>query len=305
METRQRKIVLAGGTGLVGRYMAEKYYDLGYRVIIISRGPSSVNTVSWNDINGIRKALENSEMLVNMAGKSVNCRYHQKNKEKILQSRLETTALLGEILAQCTHPPPLWINAGTATIYRHAEDRPMTEEHGETGNDFSMSVAKEWERVFFSHTVENVRQVVLRMAIVMGREAEVVRIYRTLAKYGLGGRQGKGRQMVSWIHIEDVFRVVEWVRYHREITGVLNVCAPEPVTNAVLMKHFRRLSGRSWGIPTPEIMLKAGALLIGTEAELVLKSRWVLPERLIRAGFEFRFSRLEDALREIIPMKDQ
>lgn len=299
METRQKKIVLAGGTGLVGRYLAVKYSDLGYRVLIISREATSADRISWNDVNGIREALENSEMLVNLAGKSVNCRYHQKNKEEILQSRLQSTALLGEILAQCTHPPPLWINAGTATIYRHAEDRPMTEEQGETGNDFSMHVAKEWERVFFSHPVENVRQAVLRMAIVMGKEAEVVRIYRRLVKYGLGGKQGNGRQMVSWVHIEDVFRAVEWVRNHPEIAGVLNISAPGPVTNTVLMRHFRRLAGKSWGIPAPRVVLKAGAFLIGTEAELVLKSRWVLPERLINDGFEFRFPTLEEALADI------
>jgi uncharacterized protein (TIGR01777 family) len=168
---KNKKIVLAGGTGFVGKYLKTKFSELGYEVKIISR---QNNSIQWTDLISIQEAIDNSEMLINLAGKSVDCRYNKKNKEEILRSRTETTKILGDIILKCKNPPELWINSSTATIYRHAEDRPMTESDGEIGSGFSVSVAKEWEKTFFDFRLPKTRQVALRMAIVLGKDGGVM-----------------------------------------------------------------------------------------------------------------------------------
>jgi uncharacterized protein len=190
----QQKIVIAGGTGFTGKYLAQKFKALGYQVIIISRQAEHIN---WDNAAAIITTLENAEMLINLAGKSVDCRYNEKNKQEIFDSRINTTKALGNAVLQCKNPPPLWINSSTATIYRHAEDRPMTESTGEIGSGFSVNVATNWEKSFFDFTLPNTRQVALRMAIVLGKDGGVIKPLKNLVRFGLGGKQGKGNQMFS------------------------------------------------------------------------------------------------------------
>ena len=235
-------------------------------------------------------------MLINLAGKSVNCRYHSKNKEAILQSRVETTEILGYALQKCENPPPLWINSSTATIYRHSEDRPMTEEEGELGTGFSVNVAKEWERVFFNFPLPNTRQIALRTAIVLGPGGGVLTPYKNLVKFGLGGIHGPGTQMFSWIHIEDLFNIILFSRDHEHLSGVFNCSSPNPVTNRVLMQTFRNQLNRKVGLPAPKWMLEIGTFFMRTETELVLKSRWVVPDLLEKEGFKFTYPTLDLAL---------
>lgn len=239
-------------------------------------------------------------MLINLAGKSVDCRYNEKNKADIFRSRTQTTELLGNALLQCQNPPPLWINSSTATIYRHAEDRPMTEEGGEIGTGFSVEVAKEWEKAFFSHSLPDTRRAALRIAIVLGPDGGVMTPYKNLVKFGLGGVQGTGSQKFSWIHIEDLFRAILFLKDSKELSGVFNCSSPDPVTNREFMAQLRNDMNRKVGLPTPKWMLEVGSLLIQTETELVLKSRWVLPERLEKAGFVFQYDTLEKALKQIL-----
>lgn len=293
----QQKIVIAGGTGFVGKFLNEKFKSLGYYVVIISRRQNHIN---WNDTNGIASALENATMLINLAGKSVDCRYNEKNKKEIYNSRIDTTRILGEALMNCKNPPPLWINSSTATIYRHAEDRPMTESRGEIGSGFSVNVATNWEKTFFSFQISQTRQVALRMAIVLGKNGGVIKPLKNLVRFGLGGKQGNGNQMFSWIHIEDLYNVILFVQQHKEISGVLNTSAPNPVNNKTLMELMRKYVGVPVGLPTPAWLLKMGAVLIKTETELVLKSRWVIPERLLNAGFEFKYPTMAEALKNIL-----
>lgn len=293
----QQKIVIAGGTGFVGKFLNEKFKSLGYYVVIISRRQNHIN---WNDTNGIASALENATMLINLAGKSVDCRYNEKNKKEIYNSRIDTTRILGEALMNCKNPPPLWINSSTATIYRHAEDRPMTESRGEIGSGFSVNVATNWEKTFFSFQISQTRQVALRMAIVLGKNGGVIKPLKNLVRFGLGGKQGNGNQMFSWIHIEDLYNVILFVQQHKEISGVLNTSAPNPVNNKTLMELMRKYVGVPVGLPTPAWLLKMGAVIIKTETELVLKSRWVIPERLLNAGFEFKYPTMAEALKNIL-----
>ncbi|MGE8427311.1 MAG: TIGR01777 family oxidoreductase [Sphingobacterium sp.] len=291
------KIVIAGGTGFVGQYLSERFQTLGHQVIIIGRRQGNIR---WTDRSGISDALENAEILINLAGKSVNCRYNEKNKAEIFSSRTETTTVLGELIAGCTNPPKLWLNSSTATIYRHAEDRPMTESSGEIGTGFSVDVAKLWEKTFFDFKLEKTRQVALRMAIVLGADGGVILPFKNLVRAGLGGIQGNGQQYFSWIHIEDLFQIILFLKDHADMAGVVNCSAPHPVTNKTFMATFRQVMNRKIGLPSPKWLLEIGAALIGTETELLLKSRWVLPEKLENSGFTFRFPSISSALQDIL-----
>lgn len=289
----KRRIILAGGTGFIGTYLKKRFEADGYDVVCISRGKQGVK---WSDKERIVDALENSEMLINLSGKSVDCRYSDTNKWKILTSRTETTILLHEMIKACSSPPPVWINFSTATIYQDSRIKPMTEEKGVLGDGFSEKVAKTWERVFFSERHSQVKQVALRTAIVIGDGGGALTPLRRLVKMGLGGKQGDGKQMVSWIHIEDVYRTILWVKEGKISDMVINCSAPEPVNNEQFMKALRKQYAVSMGIPLPERLLKWGAFLIRTEPELIMKSRWVVPERLLKSGFLFQFETIDSAL---------
>ncbi|MET3937399.1 uncharacterized protein (TIGR01777 family) [Paenibacillus sp. PvP094] len=291
-----KKVILAGGTGFVGQDFAQRFKKLGYEVLIISRQPGHI---AWEDSDGIRQALEGAEMLINLAGKSVNCRYTDENRRIILESRTSTTRILGESILECAHPPELWINSSTATIYRHAEDRPMTEKEGEIGSGFSVDVAKAWEQAFFEFSLPSTRQIALRIAIVLGKGG-VMEPLTNLVRFGLGGSQGPGTQQFSWIHIEDLFRMVLYLQQHPALEGVFNASSPHPVTNRQLMESLRRHMGVRMGLPSPRWMLEVGARFIRTETELVLKSRWVIPERMEQEGFTFIYDTLDTALDEIL-----
>jgi uncharacterized protein (TIGR01777 family) len=293
----KKKIVIAGGTGFVGQYLNKKFTAAGYEVIIISRQQSHVH---WNNIPLIIETLESAEMLINLAGKSVDCRYNEKNKIKIYNSRIDTTIILGEAILTCKNPPTLWINSSTATIYRHAEDRPMTESAGEIGFGFSVDVATSWEKSFFNFNLPFTRQVALRMAIVLGKDGGVIKPLKNLVRFGLGGKQGNGKQMFSWIHIEDLFSIINFIQQHNELTGVLNTAAPNPVSNKTLMQLLRKNMGMAFGLSAPVWLLKIGAVIIQTETELILKSRWVIPERLSETGFQFQYPYMDEALKNIL-----
>ncbi len=295
------KIVIAGGSGFIGLYCAGRFREAGYEVHIIARsGPH----IRWEDEAGILAALEGAVLLLHLAGKSVNCRYNEANKKEIMASRTKTTRLLGDAIRKCSRPPQLWINSSTATIYRYAEDRPMTESEGELGQGFSVSVARAWEQAFFTFAdLPQTRLVALRISIVLGAGGGVMKPYTNLVRMGLGGRQGSGRQQFSWIHIEDLYRVILFVLEDESRRGVYNCSAPYPVKNRELMYTLRKAMGRSWGLPAPKWLLELGARLIKTETELVLKSRWVLPQRLLQEGFVFKYEQLEPALDHILDKK--
>ena len=292
----KKKVILAGGTGFIGQYFESQFNDLGYEVKIISRQPQHI---SWNDKSAIIEALEGAELLINLAGKSVNCRYNEANKQEIINSRTKTTTILGESILACSKPPKGWLNSSTATIYRHAEDRPMTEENGEIGSGFSVDVATTWERTFFSFNFPKTRQIVLRIAIVLGKDGGVMTPYRNLVKFGLGGVQGSGNQKFSWIHVEDLFQIVLFLKDREDLSGIFNCSTPEPVSNLELMKKMRAVMNVPFGLPAPKWLLEIGSVIIKTETELVLKSRWVLPERLEREGFTFTFNTLDKTLQDI------
>ncbi|MGN6425745.1 MAG: epimerase [Leifsonia sp.] len=316
------RIVIAGASGFIGRYLAEHYRAQGATVRLIGRSGADVR---WDDAAGIRAAVSGADLVINLAGKSVNCRYGDAERAEIFRSRLETTRALREAIAASDAPPPLWFNASTATIYRHAEDRPMTESTGELGTGFSVNVAKAWEREFFAGELPGTRRVALRMAIVLGDGSALVPLMM-LTRFGLGGpqRDGRwfattarrnagtfhefrargGRQKFSWVHIRDVLGAIEFLRGREDIAGPVNIAAPNPSDNRTMMATLRRVLGVPVGLPAYRWMLEIGSAVIRTETELVLKSRWVLPERLLEAGYDFAFPELEPALRDIVGARE-
>ena len=296
-----RRIVIAGASGFVGRYLTTHFVEAGDTVSTIGRSEADAR---WGDSGAIGALLNGSDILINLAGKSVNCRYTRRNKAAIFSSRLLTTAELGEVVQTVANPPAVWFNASTATIYRHADDHPMTDETGELGSGFSVNVATAWEREFFAHARHGVRQLALRMAIVLGDGSALTPLVM-LTRLGFGGPQFGGktrgaRQRFSWVHIEDLYRAIEFLCVSPDVGDTVNVSSPNPVDNRELMATLRRVLGARIGIPLFGWMLEAGAFAIRTETELLLKSRWVVPTRLRAAGFEFEYPMLEGALRNIL-----
>lgn len=310
--------VIAGASGFMGRFLVDRLRAGGDRVSTIGRREGDA---TWADADGIRRVLDGADVLLNLAGRSVNCRYGPENRAEILESRVRTTRALGDAVAGSARPPAVWLNSSTATIYRHAEDRPMTESTGELGEGFSVSVARAWEAAFFEPDLPATRRVALRTAIVLGDGSALVPLLR-LARFGLGGPQldGRwfrsrrresagtlhefrargGRQKFSWVHLEDVLGVARFLVERPDLDGVVNVAAPNPVDNVELMRTIRRVLGVPLGLAAYRWMLELGAWAIRTETELVLKSRWVVPERLLAAGYRFRHPDLEPAIRAIV-----
>ena len=297
------KVVLAGGSGFIGRFLERRFLEDGHSVKVFTRNPKMEHDVYWDgETHGAWTAyLEGCDVLINMAGKSVDCRYTESNKQKIYNSRLKSTAVLHEAVTECEVPPKVWFNSSTATIYRHAQDRPMDEETGVLGSGFSVDVATKWEQTFFNAECRSTRRVALRTAIVLGKEGGALRPLSNLVQYGLGGKQGDGKQMFSWIHEEDVYRAIQHIINTKEIAGPINLCAPNPVANTKMMQLLRAQLNVPFGLATPAWLLKIGAIFIRTETELVLKSRWVIPTRLQKSHYDFRFGKLEDALQDLLP----
>jgi len=313
-----KKIVIAGGTGFIGQEMI-KYFGKENSILILSRQLTNsktnrnnystlniddlknVNFIKWDGKNqgDWSNSIDKTDIIINLAGKSVNCRYNEKNKKEIFDSRTDATNALGVAIKNCEVPPLCWINASSATIYRHAEDRPQDEYTGEIKNDFSVQVCKRWEQSFYNQLTPSTRKVALRMAITIGPGGILLPFFNLL-KFGLGGKQASGKQMFSWVHIEDTCRMIEWIYDHKEIEGTYNCSSPNPVSNEVFMKTLRKATGTHFGLPAFAWILRIGGQLIGTESELVLKSRWVVPAKILETGFQFKYPELNIAFENII-----
>ena len=287
-------VVIAGASGFIGKHLSRRFAEDGWKVRTIGRSPLA--SATWGDEAGITAVLEGADLLVNLAGRSVNCRYNRRNRAEILESRVSTTRVLGTALSRCSAPPPTWLNASTGTIYRDTLDRPQTEDDGDLGEGFSVDVARAWEAALAEAPAPVTRKVALRIAIVLGPGGGVMRPLAALARLGLGGRMGPGTQKFSWIHVEDLYRTIRFLHSRTELEGPVNVATPEAVSNRELMRSVRRIYRVPLGLPTPAWLLKIGAIIIRTETELVLKSRWVEPRKLLDAGFTYRYPTLNTAL---------
>ncbi len=300
----KKTIVIAGANGFTGRYLSEYYLKKGWVVKGVARRTEGlaegVEFHKWDGekLGNWKSAVEGADAVVNLAGRTVNCRYNDENKRQILESRVNSTSVIGEAIAQCENTPEIWLNASTATIYRNASDHFQTESQGDIGKGFSVDVAKAWEAALNEAEIDDsVRRIALRTSLVMADEPEtVLEVFRGLAKKWLGGPMGSGKQMVSWMHIDDWCRSIEWMIDNKHANGPYNLAAPEAISNEDMMKLIRKDVDRSFGLPSYEWMLEIGAFFMRTETELIVKSRWVYPERLLEEGFKFDKPKFEDIL---------
>ena len=325
-------VVIPGGSGQIGRILARHFHERGDHVTVLARhpAPSPWSTVAWDGESPgpWTSSLDAADVVINLAGRSVDCRYTPRNRRDILESRVRSTRVIGQAIAQSAHPPAIWMNASTATIYRHALDRPQ-DESSPCGADpwsaapalppalvlqtsstpseapdtwrFSIDVATSWERAFDEASTPRTRKIALRSAMTMSpSRGGVFDVLLRLVRFGFGGAAGSGAQYVSWIHDVDFLRAVDFLIAHPELDGRVNLASPNPLPNAEFMRTLRRQWGMPIGLPAAEWMLEIGAWALRTETELILKSRRVVPTRLLEAGFQFQFPEWEAAAHDLI-----
>jgi len=323
MQNERPRAVLAGASGFIGQRMQRELRAQGYAVSCIGRsGPDA----RWSDDTAVRSLIDGADLVLNLAGKSVNCRYTDRNRDELVRSRVKTTRQIREAIAGSARPPRLWLNASGVTIYRDALDRPMTESTGELGTGFSVDLAQVWEDELFAGDLPGTRRVALRLAIVLG-DGPATGLLLRLARWGLGGtqhdgpwfahhryrsigapargansapaRRSHGSQKFSWIHIDDVVRGIRFIDDTADLAGPIILAAPQASDNRELMATLRRGVSARFGLPAYRWMLEPAMWVLRTEPELVLKSRWAVPERLLQSGFRFQWTDLNAAVRDV------
>jgi uncharacterized protein len=307
------KVVIPGGSGQVGTVLARALHRDGHEVVVLSRRPNARpwRVVAWDGatLGNWRSEIEGSDVVINLTGRSVNCRYTAANRAEILQSRVLSTRVVGQAIAIAVRKPDVWLQASTATIYAHRYDRPNDEHSGILGGEepgapdswqFSIDVARAWESAFDEAVTDGTRKVALRSAMTLSPDpGGVFDTLLGLARHGLGGSAGDGRQFMSWIHYADFIAAVRWLIDHDDIAGAVNVAAPNPLPNAEFMRVLRESCGVWFGLPATKWMLEIGAVFMRTETELILKSRRVVPARLLEHGFKFAYPDWRDAARDL------
>ena len=306
------KIVVPGGSGQVGQLLCRAFQQEGHDVVVISRRPiaSPWRVVPWDGVSlgEWSNQIDGADVVINLAGRSVNCRYTAANRTEIRESRVRSTRVVGQAIAAARRPPRVWLQASTATIYAHRYDAPNDEVSGLIGGGpdapsswaFSIDVAQAWEAAFDDAVAGRTRKVALRSAVTMSADrAGIFDTLLSLVRRGLGGSAGDGRQYVSWIHHADFVQAIRWLIAHEQVDGVVNVAAPNPLPNAEFMRALRDAWGTPVGLPATKWMLEVGAVFMNTETELILKSRRVVPRRLLEHGFIFRFPAWPEAARDL------
>ena len=303
-----KKIVLAGGSGFLGQALARSVLADGYEVVVLSRGaapPDAIGRfVPWDgkNLGDWKSELEGVEALFNLTGRSVDCRYTQENRDLILNSRVDSTRVLGEAIGACDQIPKVWLNSSTATVYedRRGDLEPHDEMSEDFGTGFSVGVAQSWEKAFEESSVEGLRKVALRVSIVLGKDGGAFPVMKRFAKFGLGGAQGPGNQWMSWLHIDDWVGVARFLMENQSVDGPVNLATPNPVTNAFFMREMRKsFAPLGIGLPAPSLFVRIGAFFMRTAPELVLKSRKVVSATLSEAGYSFKYPDLAQAIRSL------
>lgn len=295
------QIVIAGGTGFIGSELVQHFEKQNHKVVVLGRSKvTKPNYFQWDGktVGEWKQELKGTEVLINLTGKSVDCRYTEKNKKEIFDSRTNSIEVLEKAFEEIGESPKTWIQAATATIYKDEYETPNDEYDGIIGEGFSVEVAKKWEKTFDEVTLET-KKVILRMTIVLGRKGGAFPMLNRLTLLGMGGKQGSGNQMVSWIHIQDLLNIVDLAIKNQWVSGVINCTSPEPISNEDFMQKLRKKNFLSLGFSIPEFLLRLGAKVIGTEPELILKSRWVSSKKLDKFGYTFNYPTLDKALENL------
>jgi len=301
------KITIAGGTGFIGKELVNHFTKKGDKVLVLGRScnPKDNNSTTdysvWDGqtLGDWVEKIKGTDVLINLTGKSVDCRYTEENKRLILESRTNSVEVLEKAFLQVNEQPKVWLNASTATIYRDEYESPNDEFSTRIGEGFSVKVAKAWEGALDNVNFTKTRKIKLRITIVLGKNGGAFPVFKKLVKFGAGGRQGNGKQKFSWIHMHDLVQIIDLCVENKNISGPINCSAPETVTNSSFMKELRKQLKMPFGIPTPKFLLILGTKIIGTEPELILKSRWVFSKKLQDLGFKFKFGTLEEGISEL------
>jgi len=297
------KIVITAANGFIGTHLVN-HFSKTHEVVGLVRhqmeNQNNVRYVYWDGkkLDEWQSELEGAEAVINLAGKSVNCRHNKENKKAILDSRIESTKLIGQAIDLCKVKPKMWINASGASIYKYNENEPNTEADTDYADNFIAQVSREWEETFYSFTYSDVMQIALRTTVVLGKDDGAFPMMNSLTKKWLGGRQGSGKQMMSWIHIDDYVSAVEHMLTN-EMDGIVNMSSPNPLSNAEFMRKLRQANNRSFGLPAPAFAIKIGAVFLGTEASLVLDGMNVAPKALIDSGFSFKYLTIAEAFEDL------
>ena len=308
------KILIPGGSGQVGTVLARAFQLRGDEVVVLSRTRTDAlpwRVVEWDGetLQDWATEFEDADIVINLAGRSVNCRYTPENRRIIIDSRVNSTRVVGQAIAQAIKAPRVWLQASTATLYAHRFDAPNDDRTGIIGGSepdapdtwrFSIDVVKKWERELNAAATPDTRKVLMRSAIVMSPDlGGAFDMLLRLVRFGLGGRFGDGQEFVSWIHDHDFVQAVDWLIQHEELVGPVNLAAPNPLPNSEFMREIRRAWGISFGLPSTKWMLELGAFVLRSETELMLKSRRVVPSRLLQSGFAFEFPTWAEASQDL------
>ena len=296
------KAILAGGSGFLGRALARELVRGGWQVVVLTRTPQEPGDVAWDatTLGPWADELEGAAAVVNFTGRSVNCIHTPENKRLILESRVNSVRVLGAAVARCHRPPPVWVQCATLALYGNAGDR-VCDEQAPLADDFSAQVSRQWEAAFAAVAAPGLRQVVLRIGIVLGPGGGGLTPLAKLARRFLGGTVGNGRQYFSWLHLADMNGIILRALSQPEMAGAYNACAPNPVTNAEFMRALRHAVGRPWSPPAPEWAVRFGAhYFMRTDADLALTGRRCVPRRLLEEGYQFQFPELGPALRDAL-----
>lgn len=307
------KVVIPGGTGQIGTALTKAFVNDGHEVVVISRSPAKRpwRTAVWDGktLGDWAAEIDGADVVINLAGRSVNCRYNEANRREIMDSRIDSTRAVGEAISQAANPPWVWLQSSTATVYAHSFERANDDVTGVIGGNepdapetwnFSIDVATNWERVTNEAQTPNTRKVLMRSAMVMGTgRGGIFDTMLGIVRLGLGGTAGSGKQYISWVHEDDFIRAVYWLIEHESLSGPINIASPNPLPNKEFMRIFREAWGTRIGLPAFEWQLAIGAFFLRTETELILKSRRVVPKLLTDSGFIFRFPDWEKACADL------
>lgn len=295
-----KRVILAGGSGFVGHALAPVLVANGYQVVVLGRGAAHrkdhVEYLQWDGKTpgGWASSLDAAEAVVNLTGKNINCRHTPENRREIIRSRVDSVRVLGEAIGQSATPPKVFVQTSGVGFYGDTGHQ-VADEDAPLGIDFPAEVCRQWEGAFNALDLPKTRKIILRLAVVLGREGGALPLLEKLTRWFLGGAVGDGRQFLSWVHIADAVRMFVSAIEQEDLTGVFNATAPVPVTNREFMSELRRALHRPWSPPVPPPMARAGAWLMGSDGDLALLSSRCVPRRLLEHGFQFQFPTLRDA----------
>lgn len=296
----KKKMLIAGGSGYLGGLIIQ-HFKSDYKIYVLTRSEKDsededIEYIKWqtDSLGEWSKAVENTDVLINLSGKNINTQFTEKNRKAILSSRIESTEILAKAVDNAKNPPKIWLNASSVAVYEESWNTSKTEDDKSNGSDFLSKVSQAWEESFYSAPNEKTKKAIFRISMILGEsKGSALLTLKQLIKLGAGGKAGNGKQMVSWLSEKDFVKAIAFI-IDNELSGAFNFCTPSPISNDNFMKKLRKKYKIPFGFPAPEFLLKIGAKIIDTSPELVLRSQNVVPKKLLDNGFEFEITDLEE-----------